>query len=466
MKAVTQDYSTIHSLIWSFLRGRGGALERGESIDLVAYLMYASYISRNSETLHVANLDPLFNMDAVTMRLGNDYVAAQLLNAYTELESPDCRLPRIEIDFRNYPDLQRAILEWSHLLMDSGLTLEENDEFGVAHSIGRALEDIFTMGLGRFGGEYSSYASLAELVVNLADVAGQRVFDPACGSGVFLARAAAGGASGLRGADVDHGAIRRAKLLVFFSNPQAPAELCLEDSIFSKGDEKFARTVCAPPVGMRLKERMGLDGARALFASEAGVAPSGSNGEDYFIAKILSGLSDEGVAVVHIAVGFLFHQQRARRELRKALVEKGYVSAVIELPGGCIPGTAIKTALLVLTRQPQSEDVLLLDAASKAIEDKGYFERTRRMCAPTEAGIEWISDVLRSRREVSEVSILVSRERIVQTDGDLCYSTYGSVAPAGASLRPTEEIVSDMQEVHRRIAELDAQVDRIVASLK
>lgn len=70
-------------------------------------------------------------------------------------------------------------------------------------------------------------------------------------------------------------------------------------------------------------------------------------------------------------------------------IARGHLCAAIELPGGCMPGSAVNTVLIVLTMSLDDGDALLLDAASKVVEGEGLFDRSRRMCAPTESGIEW-----------------------------------------------------------------------------
>lgn len=460
------DYTAIRSLFEEFQRHHADFAYPGETIDLAAYLMYASYISRNADTLGVSGFDPKFGIDSVHQRLGNDYVATEFLAAYSELESRLCRLPRLELDSRSYFDLQREIVDWAGLLSASGLTLEEGPDFDTARAVARAMEDAFTAGTGRLDAEIASYAPLAKLVVSLADVEGKSVYDPACGSGVFLAEAALEGAASLKGSDLNSRAVTRAKLLTFFSTPDLPMEITVEDSLLGAGLERHDRIVCAPPFGMRLPRRDMEGYAQAFSSPEVRVAPGGSYGEDYFIAKALSDLAEGGVAVVHVLSSFLFHQQKARRELRGALVSQGHISAVVELPGSCAPGTAVKTALVVLTKEPHDDNVLLIDAASRALEGKDYFEQPRRMCVPTDAGIDWIVDTVRNRTEIPEVSVLVSRERIAQTDDDLCYATYGDVPALGVSSRPKEDILADIENARRAIDVLDDQIEKILTALR
>lgn len=453
----------ITSIINAFFYDCRGLAEQEELVDLAAFMLYASYVSRNAEALSV-DIDRTFDVDAVPERMGNDYVARQLVAAYGELQSPMVRLPHIELDLRGRIDLQRVILSWVKALRESGLSLGETDGFDVARSIARVLGEVYSANGGRFTGEYASYDPLAKLIVHLADVGGKSVFDPACGFGTFLAESALAGASSLGGSDLDARAIQRAKILTFFANSLDPASLEEEDSLLSGADSLFDRVVCAPPLGMRIT-RGDLDAyARAAAPLEDGTAPSGPFGEDYFISKALASLNGGGVAVLHLSPSFLFHQMKSRREFRQALVTQGHLSAVIELPSGCVPGTSVKSAAVILTKEPSQEDVLLIDAASGALEDKGYFDQSRRACVPTDAGIEWLSETVRGRREIPYVSALVPRERIVATDSDLCFATYSEVYTDEGRSRPVADILADIEESDRQINGLNTRIDQILTA--
>lgn len=463
--ATGPDPSAITSTINAFLDGCRGLAEPEELIDLAAFMMYASYVSRNAEALSV-DLDRTFDVDAVPEHMGNDYVARDFVGAYRELESPWCRLPLVELEIRGYIDLREVIFSWVRILSGSGLSLEETDGFDVARSIARALGETYSSRGGRFAGEYASYAPLSRLVIRLADVSGKSVFDPACGYGTFLAEAALEGASSLSGIDLDSRAIQRAKILAFFADPNGSVSLEVGNSFLGCAGSPFDRVVCAPPLGMRITRGDLAAYVQAAGPLEDGTVPNGSYGEDYFIAGALAALAKGGIAVIHVSPSFLFHQQRSRREFRQALVAQGHVSVVIELPGGCVPGTSAKSAVVILTKEPSQDDVLLIDAASGALEDKGYFDQSRRMCAPTDAGVEWLCDTVSNRREIPSVSVLVPRERIVATDADLCFATYGEVYTDEKQPRPVANILADIEESSCRINKLNTQIDQILTALR
>lgn len=461
----TTDLAEIRSIINLYLSDSRHLAELEDLIDIAAFMMYATYVSRNYQILSI-NLDPIFRVDAAPARMGNDYVAHQFVEAYETLESPCCKLPRVELDLKRRVDMQKAILAWVRALDRSSFPLKETEGFDIAHSIAGALEEAYSMDDGRIAYQFASYTPLAKLIVSLGDVNGKSVFDPACGFGSFLAEASFAGASSLTGSDIDPHALQRARLLTFFADPRGSIALASENSLLRSEGKLFDRILCAPPLGMRITRSDIEECAHAVMPLEDGTAPSGPHGEDYFIARTLAELNDDGIVVLHLSPSFLYQQQKSRREFRQALVAQGHIDAVIELAGGCVPGTAVKSAVVILSKEPSQHDVLLIDAASRALEGKGYFDQSRRMCIPTEAGIEWLSETVRNREEIPSVSVLVPRKRIIETDADLCFATYGDVYTDEERARPTSDILTDIQDSRRRIDELDVQIDQILTALR
>ena len=461
----TTDLTEIRSIINSYMSDSRPLAELEDLIDIAAFMMYATYVSRNYQILSI-NLDPIFQVDAAPARMGNDYVAHQFVEAYEMLESPCCKLPHVEFDLKRRVDMQKAILAWVRTLDRSSFPLKETEGFDIAHSIAGALEEVYSMDDGRLACQFASYTPLAKLIVSLGDVNGKSVFDPACGFGSFLAEASFAGASSLTGSDIDPHALQRARLLTFFADPRGSIALASENSLLRSEGKLFDRILCAPPLGMRITRSDIEECAHAVMPLEDGTAPSGPHGEDYFIARTLAELNDDGIAVLHVSPSFLYQQQKSRREFRQALVAQGHIDAVIELAGGCVPGTAVKSAIIILSKNPSERDVLLIDATSEALEGKGFFDQTRRQWSPTKTGIKWLTETVRNREEIPSVSILVPRERIVETDADLCFATYGDVYTDEVKTRPTSDILADIGKSHDRAEKLDAQIGAILTALR
>jgi len=321
-------------------------------------------------------------------------------------------------------------------------------------------------------GSCSSYF-VADLVVRLADVGDKSVLDFVCGNGVFLSTALANGASSVCGRDINDRAVMRAKILCFFANTTASRDIAVADVLSSVSATVPAQRVLAAPwFGVRLREFdiKEKDHYMDVLSRLVGKGAMGTlELEDFCVAKALACLTDDGVAILHVSASFLFRQQKARKSLRHALVEGGYLQTVIELPGGCVPGTTVKSALLIITKQPTDEGVLIVDLDSKGLADTGHVIKGRGRCEITNAGIDWLAKTVERRDEIPLVSTVAGRERILASGSNLCYSTYGDVLDYGSILaeaRPTEDIMGDIHAAQASIDSLGEQIADILKSIE
>lgn len=448
--------------------------EPTDTIDLSAFMLYCSYVSRNADELGLVDFDLSFSIDEVRNRLGNAYVAANFVDYYAGLCAQCDNLPDLRgIDFRAH-DLSKAIATWVELLDASGLSLMEADDYETASTIQAVLAETYASdSWGRYGGEFSTPLSIAELATRLADVEGKTVLDFACGNGVYLASALSKGAASACGRDVSAQAVMRAKIGCFFADPTARHDIAAADALTASSATAPAQCVfVAPPLSMRLREFDILERGYYVdvMASVVGDATMRTpNMEDFCVAKAFASLADDGIAVLHISASFLFHQQKARQALRSALVEGGHLQTVIELPGGIIPGTGVKSALLVLGKRPTDDGVLIVDLDSKDLADKGYVSKGRGRCEITEAGIDWLAKTVEQRDEIPLVSTIADRERILASGSNLCYSTYGDVFDYDSILaetRSTKDIMDDIKAAQASIESLGEQIADILNSIE
>lgn len=439
--------------------------------DLELFMLYCSYVSRNIVELGVIDFDDRFSIDEVETCIGNEYVAAGFVDYYAELRAYGCDLPNLRgIEFRAR-DLSSAITMWARMLASSGLSLLEKGEGKTASTIWSLLAETHgSESWGRRGGEHATSLSIANLATSLADVEGKTVLDLACGNGVYLATALSKGAASACGRDIDVSAAMRAKIACFFADPTKSSDIANGDVLKAASAAAPAeRVFVAPPLGMRLCMSEVSDGgyAKEMVAHATGEeAPRAVSVEDFCVLKALDSLTEDGVAILHVSTGFLFQQQRTRQALRRMLVQDGYLQTVIELPGGCVPGSGVKSALLVLAARPNRDGVFIVDCDSKELDGKGFVSKGRGCCEITEAGIDWLIKTVEQREEIPLVATIVEREEILANGSNLCYSAYGDVVDYEAALdevRSVDEILSDMRSAREAIESLDKQIAGILS---
>lgn len=466
-------FPKLQKLIWAF-SDEMRQNDPNDTLDLATFMLYCSYVSRNAEDLGLDDFDPNYSIDEAKDKLGNKYVASGFVDYYAGLCDQSHSLPDLRgIEFRAY-DLSKAIASWSSVLDASGLSLMEGPDGKTATTIQRALaETLASDAWGRYGGEFSTPLPVAELATRLADVEGKNVLDFACGNGIYLATALSKGASSATGRDISVQVVMRAKILCFFAKPSARHDIAAASALTAASATPPAQRVfVAPPLGMRLREfDIQEKGYYAdVLSSAMGEGVTGApNMEDFCVAKAFASLADDGIAILHVSASFLFHQQKARQTLRRALVEGGHLQTVIELPGGIIPGTGVKSALLVIAKQPTDKGVHIIDLDSKELAGKGYISKGRGRCEITETGIDWLTKVVQNREEIPLVSTVAERDAILESGSNLCYSTYGDVFDYGSILadtRSAEDIMGDIKTAQASIDSLSEQIADILNSIE
>lgn len=161
---------------------------------------------------------------------------------------------------------------------------------------------------------------------------------------------------------------------------------------------------------------------------EYGVAPR-SKADYAFLLHELHHLKPDGIMTIVLPHGVLFRDEvepeyilkknkqgeeekvknpkesTGEGRIRKQLIEKNNIDAIIGLPSNIFFGTGIPTLIMVLKQHRTADDVLIIDA-SKGYEKDGKNNRLRA------CDIKRISDTVRDRVSVPGFSRVVSRDEI------------------------------------------------------
>lgn len=197
----------------------------------------------------------------------------------------------------------------------------------------------------RSHGFYVSQPVIAEAVATLVgERVGGTVLDPFCGTGSFLwAVVDRTGRTDLPvefvGYDVDQKVAEAAQAI----GRQEPLLTTIEHANAYEVTLPVAQVVItAPPLGLRMQAPHALlDGS------------STADGEAAAVDLCLRALQPGGRAVFHLGAGFTFKQ--ALERYRQYLASEFRVAVLIGLPSGALPGTTIRSVLLVIDRAEPGE---------------------------------------------------------------------------------------------------------------
>ena len=146
-----------------------------------------------------------------------------------------------------------------------------------------------------------------------------------------------------------------------------------------------------------------------------GLAPK-TKADFAFLLHDLYHLKPDGIMLIVLPHGVLFRGGE-EGEIRKNLIEKNHIDAIIGLPANIFFGTGIPTIVMVLKRKRVDTDVLIIDA-SKGFAKVGKNNQLRA------SDIKRIVDTVVERRSIEKYSCLVSQQLIRDNEYNLNIPRY------------------------------------------
>lgn len=296
--------------------------------------------------------------------------------------------------------------------------------------IGEAYEALLAELAGSAGlnsGDMYTPASIVRLMVRLAEPApGQAVYDPCAGSGGLLIQArqfvadhypGRSGHLALAGQEVSALQWVSARLNLLFHGIR-DADVQLGDTLSDprhlagKGVKRFDRVLSNPEFSVSYD-------AAAVAAKDLGRFRYGTGtkaADLLFVQHMVASLTEQGLAVTVMPHGVLFRSGR-EQAIRRELLEKDVIEAIIGLGPQLFAGTGIPACLMLL-RAPGGKPsgrrgrILVVNA------DREYRAgRTRNQLG--EEHIEKIGTVCREWREVAGFSRIVTTGDVLADDANL-----------------------------------------------
>lgn len=151
-----------------------------------------------------------------------------------------------------------------------------------------------------------------------------------------------------------------------------------------------------------------------------GVAPK-SKADYAFLLHELHHIKPDGILTIVLPHGVLFRGGE-EEQIRKNLIEKNNIDAIIGLPANIFFGTGIPTLVMVLKQHRSNDDVLIIDASKGFVKDGK--QNKLRAC-----DIKKIADTVRDRQSIQGFSRSVSRDEIRQNGYNLNIPRYVDSSP-------------------------------------
>lgn len=146
-----------------------------------------------------------------------------------------------------------------------------------------------------------------------------------------------------------------------------------------------------------------------------GIAPK-SKADYAFLLHDLYHVKPDGIMTIVLPHGVLF-RGGSEEQIRKNLIERNNIDAIIGLPANIFFGTGIPTIIMVLKQKRTNTDVLIVDAS------KGFI-KVGKNNKLQESDIRRIVDVVKNRVSIPKFSKVVSKDEIRSNEYNLNIPRY------------------------------------------
>jgi len=287
----------------------------------------------------------------------------------------------------------------------------------------------FATEAGKSKGQFYTPAEVSRIVAAVAGVSRatsprQSVYDPTCGSGSLLLKAAESARVPISifGQEMDIATRGLARMNMIMHN-RATAEIAQGDVIAephfladAETLQTFDFVVANPPFSAKAWAA-GLTEDTKYGRFDDGEPPA-KNGDFAFLLHILASMKATGSGAVILPHGVLF-RGNAESRLRERILKRGYIKGIIGLPANLFYGTGIPASIIVLDKSEACENrpVFMIDASKGFIKD-GNKNRLRAR------DIHKITDAFTRVQEIPGYSRLVPYDEIFRNDFNLNIPRY------------------------------------------
>jgi type I restriction enzyme M protein len=283
---------------------------------------------------------------------------------------------------------------------------------------------------GKSKGQFYTPAEVSRIMakvigINATKSQSQTIYDPTCGSGSLLLKAADESKTGVTiyGQEMDNATAALAKMnMILHNNPTA--EIWQDNTLSSPhfkdngGNLKQHDYVVANPPFSTKAWSNGFNPANDLYERFADGIPPAKNGDYAFLLHIIRSLKSTGKGAVILPHGVLF-RGNAEGGIRKNIIRKGYIKGIIGLPANLFYGTGIPACIIVVDKENAAgrTGLFMIDASKGFVKD-GNKNRLRHQ------DIHKIVDVFNKQVEIPKYSRMVSVAEIEANDYNLNIPRY------------------------------------------
>lgn len=456
--------SELYSSIWASCDELRGGMDASQYKDYVLVLLFIKYVSdKHDEDPDSFNIPEGGSFKDMVALKGNKEIGDKINIIIGELAKANDLVGVIDVaDFDDDDKLGKGkemvdrLTKLIAIFEKPALDFSKN-RAGGDDILGDAFEYLmknFATESGKSKGQFYTPGEVSRVLAKVLGIEDPKnsttFYDPTCGSGSLLLKVIdeAEGKGSIYGQEKDVATAALARMNMILHGIEGheihKGQSTLSDPFFKDKDgylRTFDFVVANPPFSSKNWVN-GFDPQNDLYgrfeknieeSSKTGKTiyktPPEKNGDFAFLLHILKSLKSTGKGACILPHGVLF-RGNAEAEIRKSLIQRGYIKGIIGFPANLFFGTGIPACVIVLDKEGADErkHIFIVDASKGFIKD-GNKNRLR------EQDIHKIVDVFTKQTDVPKYSRLVSIEEISDPKND-----YNLNIPRYIDSQETEDI--------------------------
>lgn len=426
--------SELYRSLWASCDELRGSMDASQYKDYVLVMLFMKYVSDKKDPLVEIPADASFyDMvkhrgkadigDKINKIIGEFAKANGLTGIITEADfNDDAKLGsgKDKVDL-----LTNLINIFNKPELDFSKNRAEGDDL-----LGDAYEYLmrhFATESGKSKGQFYTPSEVSRIMAKVIGISkstsqSQSLYDPTSGSGSLLLKAADEAPHGITiyGQENDN-ATRALAVMNMWLHNFADAEIVQGNTMATpefKNEEtgelkQFDYAVSNPPFSYK-KWMNGLDPKNDIYKRFEGydAIPPKKNGDYAFLLHLIKSLKSKGKACIVLPLGVLF-RGNSEADIRKKIIQKGYIKGIIGLPPNLFYGTGIAASLIMIDKEDADKRtcIFMIDASKGFIKD-GNKNRLR------EQDIHKIVDTFLNQTEIPKYSRLIPITEITDPKND------------------------------------------------
>lgn len=385
--------SELYSSIWKSCDELRGGMDASQYKDYVLVLLFVKYVSDK----YAGQKNPLIVIpkggsfkDMIAAK-GDKDIGNKMNVIIAALAQENGLKGVIDLTDFNDPDklgkgkemvdrLSKLVAIFENPALDFTKNRAEGDDL-----LGDAYEYLmrhFATESGKSKGQFYTPAEVSRIMAKVigigeADSADTTIYDPTCGSGSLLLKAAdeAKVKISIYGQEMDNSTAGLARMnMILHDNPSAEIwkDNTLSEPHYKEKNgqlKQFDYAVANPPFSTSAW-RSGFDPEHDAFGRFEDGMPPEKNGDYAFLQHLLRSLKSTGKGAIILPHGVLF-RGGAEGVIRRNLISKGYIKGIIGLPANLFYGTGIPACIIVLDKENAAgrKGIFMINASQGFVKD-------------------------------------------------------------------------------------------------